>query len=296
MTTQIQEYSKTEAALADLSQRYKGVLFDVTTKEGMATAIKGRAELRTYYVDLEKLRVKLKAPALERCRLIDSEAKQLDGAIHALHDPIDDQIKKREREVEEKKQAAIRAEQERIAAEDSAKKEAEEKALSAERERLAKEAAELEARKLAQEKTEREAREKLEADERAARARIEQQERDARLAQEVADRKAREAREEQDRIARLAREAEERKAAEARAAEESRIKAERDALEKAQRAAEEQKRKEREAEEAKQREMQRQENELLDGRSMLDTFIKRFGHRREFSPITAAIKAFVGGK
>ena len=40
MTTDIVEYSKTEAALADLARRYKDVVFDVTTRDGMATAIK----------------------------------------------------------------------------------------------------------------------------------------------------------------------------------------------------------------------------------------------------------------
>ena len=52
--TPIAEYSKTAAALAELSQKYKGVLFDVQTREGMQAAIKGRAELRGYRVALEK--------------------------------------------------------------------------------------------------------------------------------------------------------------------------------------------------------------------------------------------------
>ena len=60
MTTEIVEYSKTEAALADLATRYKGVLFDVTTREGMATAVKGRAELRGLRIALEKTRKEIK--------------------------------------------------------------------------------------------------------------------------------------------------------------------------------------------------------------------------------------------
>ena len=52
--TAIAEYNATAAALADLEHRYKGVVFDVATREGMATAIKGRAELRGYRVALEK--------------------------------------------------------------------------------------------------------------------------------------------------------------------------------------------------------------------------------------------------
>jgi hypothetical protein len=66
----IQEYSATTAALAELSQKYKGVLYDVTTKEGMVAAKQGRAELRTYRVNLEKTRVTIKEPALRRIQLI----------------------------------------------------------------------------------------------------------------------------------------------------------------------------------------------------------------------------------
>jgi hypothetical protein len=66
--TAIEEYSRTAAALATLRHKYENVVWDVATKIGMEVAIKARAELRTYYVDLEKLRVKLKAPALERTR------------------------------------------------------------------------------------------------------------------------------------------------------------------------------------------------------------------------------------
>jgi hypothetical protein len=46
MTTSIVEYSATEAALAELGQKYKDVVFQVATTEGMKTAIKARrAEL-----------------------------------------------------------------------------------------------------------------------------------------------------------------------------------------------------------------------------------------------------------
>lgn len=110
--TAIAEYNATAAALADLEHRYKGVVFDVATREGMATAIKGRAELRGYRVALEKKRVEIKAPALERTRLIDAEAKRLTAALSALEDPIDEAIqteqtrKEREREEREKAEAA----------------------------------------------------------------------------------------------------------------------------------------------------------------------------------------------
>ena len=61
MSTEIVEYSKTDAALADLASRFKGVVFEVATREGMGAAVKARAEVRGYRVDLEKTRVEIKA-------------------------------------------------------------------------------------------------------------------------------------------------------------------------------------------------------------------------------------------
>jgi len=126
---EIAEYSKTQAALNELAQRYKNVVFDVTKKEGMAMALKGRAEIRGYRVALEKKRVEIKAPALERCKLIDSEAKRITAELVALEDPIDEQIKKEEARKEEERLAVVRAEEARIAAEQKAAKEAEEALL-----------------------------------------------------------------------------------------------------------------------------------------------------------------------
>jgi colicin import membrane protein len=109
MTTQIAEYSQTEAALGVLADKFKGVVYDVTTKEGMAAAKAGRNEIRGYRTALEAKRVEIKAPALERCRLIDAEAKRITAELEALEDPIAAQIKK---------------EEDRIAAEKAAKEEA----------------------------------------------------------------------------------------------------------------------------------------------------------------------------
>ena len=105
--TQIAEYNATAAALADLSARYKDVVFDVAVKECMAAAIKGRAEIRRYRIDLEKMRKDLKAPALERSRLIDTEAKRISEELSALEDPIDNLIK-----LEETRKERDRAERE----------------------------------------------------------------------------------------------------------------------------------------------------------------------------------------
>jgi hypothetical protein len=115
MTTAITEYSKTEAALSDLAQRYKDVVFDVSTPAGMSVARKGRGELRGLRVSLEKTRVEIKGPALERCRLIDAEAKRITAELLALETPIDTVIKNEEQRKEREKAEKDRIEAERIA-------------------------------------------------------------------------------------------------------------------------------------------------------------------------------------
>lgn len=104
----IAEYRQTDAALAELRTRYTDVVYDVTTGKGMEQAKKARAELREYRVTLEKTRVEIKAPALQRCREIDTEAKRITAELEALEDPIDQQIK-----AEEERKAREKAERER---------------------------------------------------------------------------------------------------------------------------------------------------------------------------------------
>lgn len=111
--TAIPEYTQTAAALAELSQRHKGVVYDVTQPKQMKLAKEARAEIRGYRTSLEKLRKEIKAPALERCRLIDSEAKRITEELVALEDPIDVQIKAEEGRVEAERAAAALAEEER---------------------------------------------------------------------------------------------------------------------------------------------------------------------------------------
>ena len=112
MNTEIKEYTKTEAALADLRSRYDGIVWQVATTKGMDEAKKARAEVRGYRTDLEKLRQEIKAPALERCRLIDDEAKRITAELRSIEDPIDAVIK-----AEEERKAAEKDERERIEAE-----------------------------------------------------------------------------------------------------------------------------------------------------------------------------------
>ena len=108
-STLVVEYVSTEAALAILRDRYAGRTFDVSTGKGMDVAKAARAEVKGYRTSLEAKRKEIKAPVLERCRLIDEEAKRITAALVEIEDPIDSQIK-----AEEGRKAAEKAERERI--------------------------------------------------------------------------------------------------------------------------------------------------------------------------------------
>lgn len=112
----IVEYSATAAGLADLQSRFIGARFDCATSSGMKAATAARRELRTLRTNLEDLRQRLKAPILERGRLLDAEAKRITAAIVELEQPIDDQIRAEEKRREDEREARERAESERVAA------------------------------------------------------------------------------------------------------------------------------------------------------------------------------------
>jgi hypothetical protein len=108
------EYTETAAAIAVLREKYCTV-FDVTTTKGMDEAKKARAEVKGYRVALEKVRKEIKAPALERSRLIDEEAKRITAELQAIEEPIDEAIKAEEQRKEDEKAAKAKAEAARLA-------------------------------------------------------------------------------------------------------------------------------------------------------------------------------------
>jgi len=114
--TSIAEYTETAAALADLRDRHAGVVYDVTVPKEMRAAKEARAELRGLRTGLEKKRVEIKAPALERCRLIDAEAKRITAELVALEEPIDVQIKTEEARAETARLEKLEAERLRVEA------------------------------------------------------------------------------------------------------------------------------------------------------------------------------------
>ena len=206
---QIVEYSQTEAGLAILAERYRGAVYDVANADGMSAARKARADIKGYRVSLEKVRTEIKAPALERCRLIDAEAKRITTALLGLEEPIDGQIKAEENRVDAERQAKVRAEAEAMVKAEAARRAEEERKLAAERAELALRRAELEAEQRAAAAAEAESRRRIETAERASRERIEAEAREARLRQQAIDDVARQKRQaEEERLVSERREAE----------------------------------------------------------------------------------------
>jgi hypothetical protein len=112
----IVEYSNTAAALSELRTRYSGATYAVQTTVGMREARAARATLRDLRTSLEAKRQELKAPILDRGRLLDSEAKRITAELVALEDPIDAQIRAEEDRKAQERVRAEQAERERVAA------------------------------------------------------------------------------------------------------------------------------------------------------------------------------------
>ena len=137
---EIKCYSKIEAGLEELKKKHFGVVVDVTTKEGMVMAIKGRAELRDVRLNLEDTRKKEKKFYIEFGKKIDTKAEEILEIIQPMERYYDLEIKKEDMRKEDIRQAKIKAEQEEIAAkvreEERVKKEEADKA-QAEKDRIA---------------------------------------------------------------------------------------------------------------------------------------------------------------
>lgn len=266
----IAEYDPIISALTAV-EKYRGLVCDVSTTKGMAEAKAAHKEVAAVRIALEKTRKKVKEEVVARGKLIDGEANKYFAKIAAIEDPIKAQIEAEERREQEAREAAIRAEQERLAKEEADRKAAEEAKLAAEREALAKERAALEAEERARRQAladaeaaaakriaEAEAKARAERQAEEDRLRAEREKLDAeRRAKEEADRKEREAAEAQERAARLA--------------------------------LEESMRKEREAREAEQRERQRLVLEKADARTSLEIWRNRYGHLPEYAGVVRAI-------
>ncbi len=178
----------------------------------------------------------------------------------------------------------------RVASDAEAKRQAEERQrLAAEAKRLDDAREKMEAERRAQQEKadaeDRERRRKLAEEEAAAQARIREAEEQARRLRQDEEDRIRAERQKLIEEQRAKDEAERR----ARQAEEDRQRAERLAKEEAER-------REREAREAQERARLAEENERMDARAALESFVDRFGHLQEFGFVVVAIRSYLEKK
>ena len=131
--SQLTEYNPTEAALAELRQRYADVAFDLTTTKGDKEARAARKELVTLRTSLEAKRQEREA----RARIAEQErqAREAMDAAEAAARAARDAQEATERAARETAEAKARAERERLDAERREREEQEAAARRAEEER-----------------------------------------------------------------------------------------------------------------------------------------------------------------
>lgn len=229
--TLVVKYDVTEAAIAELRDRYKHITFD--TPAAYEEGRKAIGQLRELRGKIEKRRKELKADSLAFGRKVDGVAKQLTALVSALEDPmqaakniVDEEAARKKREEERAEllalEAQLKAEREEAEAKARAAREAEEKRLEEERAQIAEQERQLDEQRRAQEEERRREDERI----RSERAELDRRQADI-AAKEAVARREQEAK---DAAARAEREAKE--AAAATAAEQARLEAMRPDIEK----------------------------------------------------------------
>ena len=113
--TEIIEFSATEAALIKMEEHYGEMpVPDVETKEGFEKAKSIAKEIRSYSIKLEAMRKELKAPIIERGKLLDFEAKCIDARLKSLALPFKEEVDRKEREIKEAEDRRISAIEKRL--------------------------------------------------------------------------------------------------------------------------------------------------------------------------------------
>lgn len=110
---QLTELSSVEQTVNELTRRYDGVVYDVTTPAGMAAAKKDHGELRSINARLEEAHKKDKAFYWEGCLIADAKKRQLVEVINKYKLPLAATIDAENQRVERERADKIRAENER---------------------------------------------------------------------------------------------------------------------------------------------------------------------------------------
>lgn len=107
---EVEVFNKTEAALAELRERY-GVVPSLDTEEGYNFVKDGLKELVSLRTSLDAERKRIKQPYLDAGRIIDAEAKRITEALVELETPMKDAKKEfddREKRMKEERLARLR--------------------------------------------------------------------------------------------------------------------------------------------------------------------------------------------
>lgn len=115
VTTQVAKFDAVAAGIKALQEKYTGVIYPVTTAQGMAEAKAARAAIREPRYEVERIRKAAKAPILALGKSLDDRAKRITAALEAIEAPIDQQIKAEEDRKEAERQAKVNAELARVA-------------------------------------------------------------------------------------------------------------------------------------------------------------------------------------
>lgn len=107
-------YDRVAAGIGNLAQLYKGIVYEVTTTEGLTAAKAARAAIREPRYEVEKIRKSAKAPLLALGRRVDAEAHRITSQLLELEEPIQAQIAAEEARRERVRQEKIAAEQRRV--------------------------------------------------------------------------------------------------------------------------------------------------------------------------------------
>jgi hypothetical protein len=113
LTLAVGEFDRVEAGLIELRRKYKDVVFDVQTAEGMAAAKAARLDCRTPRYAVANALKSFKTEVNLTKRIQEDRAEKITGEIVEVESPIDAQIKSEEsRAAAEKAAKAAAAEQE----------------------------------------------------------------------------------------------------------------------------------------------------------------------------------------
>lgn len=109
------EYSVTDAAIAELRNKFSGLVVPAGDKQAYKALTSAIAEVRTLRTDVEATRTALKEDALKYGRMVDAEAKRITALLVEIEQPLKDQKAAFDEAVEKARQERHLAEQKRIA-------------------------------------------------------------------------------------------------------------------------------------------------------------------------------------